>query len=145
MLTIGTMSRETGTNVQTIRYYEQIGLLPEPERTKGGQRRYHSIDLDRLAFIRHARQLGFPLQDIRELLVMADQPQQSCKEVDTIARRQLVEVEQRLAQLNALREELKRMIVDCRGGSVAECRILGVLGDHSECLTEQHMTGKIKP
>ena len=145
MLTIGTMSRKTGTNVQTIRYYEQIGLLPEPERTQGGQRRYHNADLDRLAFIRHARQLGFPLQGIRELLVMADQPQQSCKEVDAIARRQLVEVEQRLARLNALRKELKRMIVDCGGGSVAECRILGVLGDHSECLTEQHNTGKIRP
>ncbi len=145
MLSIGTMSRKTGTNVQTIRYYEQIGLLPEPERSQGGQRRYHETDIDRLAFIRHARQMGFPLQDIRELLVMADDPQQSCKEVDTIARRQLVEVEQRLTNLNALRKELKRMIVDCSGGRVAECRILGGLGDHSECLTEHHNIGKIRP
>ncbi len=99
MLSIGTMSRKTGTNVQTIRYYEQIGLLPEPERSQGGQRRYHNTDLDRLSFIRHARQLGFPLQDIREMLGMADQPQQSCEEVDMIARRQLREVEQRLTRL----------------------------------------------
>lgn len=145
MLSIGIMSRQTGTKVQTIRYYEQIGLLPEPERTQGGQRRYHKADLDRLSFIRHARQLGFPLQDIRDMLGMADHPQQSCEEVDLIAQRQLREVEQRLARLKALRKELRRMIAQCAGNSVAECRILRVLGDHSECLTEQHSTGKIRP
>ncbi len=140
MLSIGTMSRKTGTNVQTIRYYEQIGLLPEPERSQGGQRRYHDTDLDRLSFVRHARQLGFSLQDIREMLGMADQPQQSCEEVDMIARRQLREVEQRMVRLKALRKELKRMIVGCSGNSIAECRILQILGDHSECLTEHHTT-----
>src|SRR3546814_20582317 len=68
MLTIGTLARRTGTKVQTIRYYEQVGLMPEPGRSEGGQRRYGDAELDRLSFIRHARQLGFPLDAIRELL-----------------------------------------------------------------------------
>ena len=68
MHTIGTLARRTGTKVQTIRYYEQIGLMPEPGRTEGGQRRYGDAELDRLAFIRHARELGFPLEDVRALL-----------------------------------------------------------------------------
>ena len=103
MLSIGTLSRRTGTKVQTIRYYEQIGLMREPGRSEGGQRRYHEADLDRLAFIRHARQLGFALGAIRELLVMADEPQRSCADADSIARRQLRQVEQRILRLEALR------------------------------------------
>lgn len=135
MLTIGTLSRKTGTKVQTVRYYEQIGLLREPGRTEGGQRRYEEADLDRLAFIRHARQLGFSLDAIRELLELSDHPQQSCADADSIARRQLKQVEQRLLRLQALQKELKRMIVECSGGRVADCRVLEVLRDHSECLT----------
>ena len=141
MLTIGTLAARTGTKVQTIRYYEQIGLMPEPERTAGGQRRYAPDDLDRLAFIRHARQLGFPLDDIRELLSLSDQPDRSCEEVDEIARRQLRQAEQRIARLEALRTELARMVTECRGGRIANCRVLKVLGDHSECLTDHERIG----
>ena len=135
MLTIGTLSRKTGTKVQTVRYYEQIGLLREPGRTTGGQRRYEEADLDRLAFIRHARQLGFGLDAIRELLDLSDHPQQSCADADSIAQRQLKQVEQRLLRLQALQKELKRMIAECSGDRVADCRVLEVLRDHSECLT----------
>ena len=135
MLTIGTLSRKTGTKVQTVRYYEQIGLLREPGRTEGGQRRYEEADLDRLAFIRHARQLGFALDAIRELLDLSDHPQQSCADADSIARRQLKQVEQRLLRLQALQKELKRMIVECSGDRGADCRVLEVLRNHSECLT----------
>ena len=141
MLTIGTLSRKTGTKVQTVRYYEQIGLLREPGRTEGGQRRYEEADLDRLAFIRHARQLGFALDAIRELLELSDHPQQSCADADSIARRQLKQVEQRLLRLQALQKELKRMIVECSGGQVADCRVLEVLRDHSECLTAHNDIG----
>lgn len=141
MLSIGTLSRKTGTKVQTIRYYEQIGLLPEPERSQGGQRRYRSTDLGRLAFIRHARQLGFPLDAIRELLHLSDKPEQSCSDADSIARRQLKQVEQRILRLTALRTELKRMIRECTGDNVAECRVLEVLRDHSECLTAHEDIG----
>jgi len=141
MLTIGTLSRKTGTKVQTVRYYEQIGLLREPGRTEGGQRRYEEADLDRLAFIRHARQLGFALDAIRELLELSDHPQQSCADADSIARRQLKQVEQRLLRLQALQKELKRMIVECSGDRVADCRVLEVLRDHSECLTAHNDIG----
>ena len=136
MLSIGNLSRRTGTKVQTIRYYEQIGLLREAERSAGGQRRYTDKDFERLAFIRHARELGFALEAIRELLDLADNPGRSCREADTIARRHLVRVEQRIRRLEALRTELDRMIEECSGGKVAECRVIEVLRDHSECLTD---------
>ena len=136
MLTIGALARRTGAKVQTIRYYERIGLMPEPGRTAGGQRRYAEADLDRLAFIRHSRELGFGLEAIRELLDLGDDPDRSCEDVDAIARRQLQQVERRIARLEALRKELARMVEDCRGGRMAECRVLEVLRDHSECLTE---------
>lgn len=103
MLSIGTLAKRTGTKVQTIRYYEQIGVMPEPGRTGGGQRRYGDAELDRLSFIRHARQLGFSLDDIRELLDLSDNPSRPCDEADAIARRQLRQVEQRVARLEASR------------------------------------------
>jgi DNA-binding transcriptional MerR regulator len=84
MLTIGSLGKKTGTKVQTVRYYEQIGLMPEPGRTEGGQRRYGDAEVDRLSFIRHARQLGFPLEAIRELLDLSDNPDRSCHEADSI-------------------------------------------------------------
>ena len=136
MLSIGTLARRTGTKVQTIRYYEQIGLLPEPARTGGGQRRYGDEDLDRLAFIRHARQLGFTLDTIRELLDLSDNPGWPCEDVDRIALRQLKEVEARIARLEALRKELKRMLRECRGDTVSDCRVLEVLRDHGACLAD---------
>ena len=141
MHTIGTLSKRTGTKVQTIRYYEQIGLMREPVRSSGGQRRYHDADLDRLAFIRHSRQLGFPLDAIRELLDLSDAPSRPCADADAIARRQLRQVELRIERLRALRKELKRMVAECDGDSVAECRVLEVLRDHSECLTEHEEIG----
>lgn len=141
MLTIGAMARKTGTKVQTIRYYEQIGLMPEPDRTDGGQRRYGDAALDRLSFVRHARQLGFSLDAIRELLDLSDNPGTSCADVDAIARRQLKQVEQRLSRLEALRTELKRMVHECTGGRTADCRVLEVLRDHSECLTDHEDVG----
>ena len=141
MLAIGTLARRTGTKVQTIRYYEQIGLMPEPGRTAGGQRRYGEAELDRLAFIRHARQLGFTLEAIRELLDLSDHPEKSCQEADQIARRQLRQVELRMARLEALRTELERMVHECSGGNTADCRVLEVLRDHSECLTDHDEIG----
>lgn len=136
MLSIGTLAKRTGTKVQTIRYYEQIGLLPEPGRTEGGQRRYGREDLDRLAFVRHARQLGFSVDAIRELLDLSDNPGRSCAKVDRIAQRHLREVEARIARLEALRTELGRMVLECRRDTVADCRVLEILRDHANCLTE---------
>ena len=133
---IGQLARQTGCKVQTIRYYEQIGLMPEPLRTEGNQRRYGARHLERLGFIRHSRELGFSLGAIRELLDLADDPDRSCAAADAIARRQLQQVESRIARLGALRRELKRMIVQCRGGSIAECHDIEVLVDHGLCSSD---------
>jgi Cu(I)-responsive transcriptional regulator len=136
MLTIGSLAKKTGAKVQTIRYYEQIGLMPEPGRTEGGQRRYGDAELDRLAFIRHARQLGFGLEAIRELLDLSDRPERPCADVDAIARRHLSDVERRISRLETLQVELRRMLAQCDEGRVSDCRVLQVLRDHTECLTE---------
>ena len=139
MLTIGKLGEAAGVKVPTIRYYEQIGLLPEPDRSAGNQRLYGQSALDRLAFIRLARELGFPLDAIRDLLSLSDRPDQSCAAADVIARAQLAEVESRLARLTALTGELERMVVQCAGGRIADCRVIEVLGDHSLCATDhQH-------
>ncbi len=136
MLTIGKLGTRAGVKVPTIRYYEQIGLLPEAERSSGNQRLYDQKALDRLAFIRHARDLGFTLEAIRDLLSLSDNPDQSCAAADAIAKAQLVEVESRLARLAALKAELERMVVQCAGGRIADCRVIEVLGDHSLCATD---------
>ena len=135
--TIGRLAREGGCKVQTIRYYEQIGLMPEPARTEGNQRRYGPHHGQRLAFIRHARELGFPLEAVRELLSLSDDKHRSCAAADAIAKDHLVAVERRIARLNALKTELERMIEQCRGGSIADCRVIEVVADHSHghCLT----------
>ena len=137
-LTIGRLAQAAGCKVQTVRYYEQIGLLPPPARSEGNQRLYARSDVDRLAFIRHARELGFPLQAIRDLLSLSDEPEQSCAAADSIARDQLEQVERRIARLEALKSELERMIAQCQGDRIAECRVIEVLSDHSLCETEDH-------
>jgi DNA-binding transcriptional MerR regulator len=126
-LTIGQLAAQTGCKVQTIRYYEQIALMPKAARTAGNQRRYGRLHLDRLAFIRHSRELGFPLDAIRELLSLTDNPERSCEAADRIARRQLDQVKTRILRLKALKVELERMIVQCRGGRIANCRVIEAL------------------
>lgn len=128
MITIGKLSAATGVKIPTIRYYEQIGLLAEPERSEGNQRLYGAKHRDRLTFIRHARDLGFPLDSIRELLSLADEPDQPCAAADAIARRQLAAVELRILRLTALRGELERMLLQCSCGKIADCRVIEMLG-----------------
>lgn len=138
MLTIGKLGEAAGVKVPTIRYYEQIGLLPTPERSAGNQRLYGQSAQDRLAFIRHARDLGFPLDAIRDLLSLSDRPDQSCAAADIIAKEQLAAVEGRLARLAALKAELERMIAQCAQGTIADCRVIEVLSDHSLCSQDHH-------
>jgi DNA-binding transcriptional MerR regulator len=132
-IAIGELSRRTQVKVPTIRYYEQIGLLPKPVRTEGKQRRYSGAELSRLSFIRHARELGFEIEDIRALLALTSVPQHSCHAADSIARRHLSQVDMRIGQLTALRSELERMIDECGHGRVCDCRIMEVIGDHGQC------------
>ena len=136
--TNGALSRETGCKVPTIRYYEQVGLMPKPARTNGNQRRYDERSLQRLRFIRHGRDMGFSPEDIRELLTLSDDPDQPCEQADAIARRQLETVELRLAQLAALRDELQHMVEQCEGGTIGSCQIIEILSDHDLCLHEAH-------
>ena len=133
MLTIGKLGEAAGVKVPTIRYYEQIGLLPEPERSAGNQRLYGAKALYRLAFIRHARDLGFPLEAIRDLLSLSDKPDQSCAAADIIAKEQLEAVKARIARLTALKAELERMITQCAQGTIEDCRVIEVLSDHALC------------
>lgn len=132
-VSIGCAAKETGVKVPTIRYYEDVGLLQRAPRTDSNRRLYGPHDLARLRFIRHARELGFDVDDIRALLALQSDPQQTCDEVDAIARAHLTEVERRIESLQALKRELERMIKGCRRGRVAQCRIIEVLQDHAQC------------
>jgi Cu(I)-responsive transcriptional regulator len=130
-LSIGDLARAAGTKAETVRYYERIGLLPAPARTSGNYRAYARSQLERLSFIRRARDLGFSLDQVRALLRLADDRSQSCVEVDRIAKLHLTEVERKIADLASLGEELRQLIEKCRHGTIAECRILDALGPAS--------------
>ena len=138
MYSIGQMAKAGHCKVQTIRYYEQVGLLDKAQRNAGNQRIYTQVQMDRLKFIRHSRDMGFSLEQIREILSLSDQPAESCAVVDDIARKHLKQVESKIKRLQGMREELLRMINQCNGGHIADCRIIEVLSDHNLCLSEEH-------
>lgn len=125
---IGELAKATGTKVETIRYYEQTGLLPAPARTQGNYRSYGGGHLARLSFIRRARDLGFSIEQVRALLDLSDDRTRDCATVDHIASEHLREVDRKIADLTALRRELSAVIASCGGGTVAECRIIEALG-----------------
>lgn len=130
---IGELSRATGTNIETIRYYERIGLLPAPQRTAANYRSYGDAHRARLAFVRHSRELGFTIEEIRSLLDLSDNPTRDCADADRIASRHLEQVEEKIAQLALLRDELARIVGRCRGGLAGDCRVIEALGDHGQC------------
>ena len=113
---IGELSRATGANIETIRYYERIGLLPAPARTAANYRSYGPAHRSRLSFVRHSRELGFTIEEIRSLLDLSDDPARDCGEADRIATAHLGQVEAKIAQLVLLRDELARIVGRCRGG-----------------------------
>lgn len=129
MITIGTLSKRTGVNIETIRYYERSRLIPPAPRTDSGRRLYKAEDIRRLTFIRHARDLGFDIAAIKTMLALQDVPEESCQRVSRIASDQLQAVESRIRRLRGLRTELVRMIKECDNGKVATCRIIEVLAD----------------
>lgn len=135
MITIGALSERTGVNIETIRYYERIRLIPSPPRTESGRRLYGAEDIRRLTFIRHARELGFGISAIKTMLHLQDVPEASCDQVSHIATDQLQAVESRIRRLLGLRTELTRMIKECGKGKVATCRTIEVLAgspDHPD-------------
>lgn len=136
MLTIGELSRRTGVKVPTIRYYEQMGLMTAAERSEGNQRRYEPRDRDRLSFIKHARDLGFTIDAIRELLDLSAHPELPCANADNIAIRQLDTVRDKIAKLRLLEQELNRIATRCHGDQIKDCYVIQSLANHDLCKTE---------
>lgn len=128
-ITIGELSKATGTKIPTIRFYESVGILPEVPRTASNRRLYDEKAVQKLRFVRHARELGFELNAIRVLLKMQEHPEASCEQADDLARVQLADVQMRIERLTAMRDELIRMI-ECRScKTIAECRIIETLAN----------------
>jgi len=126
-ITIGQLAKTAGVNLETVRYYERIGLIAEPARTSGGQRSYSGEDARHLAFVRRARELGFSIDDIRALLRLATPGKQSCAEVQSIASAHLTNVQTKLADLARLEKILAATIDQCGGDASPGCPVLEML------------------
>ena len=124
---IGEVAARSGCHPETVRYYERIGLLPAPPRTAGGYRDYRPADADRLRFISRGRELGFSLEEIRSLLGLAEDDGLSCQDVDRLARGHLLDIRNRLNDLQRMASELERVIGSCSGGERGQCAILDTL------------------
>ena len=129
---IGDLGRRTGTKVNTIRFYESIGLMPPAERTESGRRVYREGDLQRLRFIRHGRSLGFATDEIRSLMRLSDEPSQDCAEAGDIAQRHLLDVKKRISRLEVLKAELEKVATSCLGGRASQCRVIELIAEWNE-------------
>lgn len=136
MLSIGQMSRRTGVKIPTIRFYEQKGLLPVPERSAGNQRRYVPAALDRLTFIRHARDLGLPLADVAALISLEGARGAALDQAHEIARSQRTRLRERIKKLQRLERELGRIATACDGQHDHVCAVLHAFGEHRDCAGE---------
>lgn len=133
MLSIGELSRKTGVKIPTIRYYEQTGLVTPPERTAGNQRRYSNTELDRLTFLKHARELGLSIDDIRELLDLSTHPEQPCTNANRIAENHLAHIRDKIAKLQQLEAELHRIATGCHSERIEDCYVIQALSNHALC------------
>ena len=127
MDTIGALSRKTGCHIETIRYYERMGLLRKPLRSEGGHRLYDKEQIKRLVFIRRSRELGFSLDEIRTLLRLVDGKRYTCQEVKTITETHLEDVKRKIADLRRLQKTLGAISGQCEGGLVPDCPIIDAL------------------
>ena len=126
-LLIGQLSKETGCKIETIRYYEKIGLLAEPQRTTGGHRLFEDEQLKRLTFIRRCRELGFTLDNVRDFLTLVDDDSITCGEVESLTREHLNEIEDKIKDLKAMKKVLAEMLSQCPGGTRTDCPIMDAL------------------
>ena len=125
---IGGLSRQTGCNVETIRYYERVGLLPRPSRSAGRYRLYDTDDVRRLAFVRRARELGFTLDEVRALLVLsAANSENTCSEVRDLTARHLADVRAKIADLRAMERVLSQAVRRCDTGGLPGCPLIDTL------------------
>lgn len=130
--TIGTLSRESGVNLETIRYYEKTNLLNKPLRSDNGYRHYDESAIKRLRFIRRGRELGFGIAEIKTLLELADHPEHPCKEADQLVQVHLTEIETKINDLLAMKEVLTR-IASCQSDTAEHCRLIETLDQRSCC------------
>lgn len=124
---IGEVANRTHCSPESIRHYEKLGLLTPPKRSEQGYRLYDQAALERIGFIRHGRSLGLDLHSIQELLALSDNPDTDCTAADDIASRHLQHLEERITALQALADELRQVVHQCRGGKAAHCRIIKTL------------------
>lgn len=148
-LSIGLVARRTGATVPTVRYYEEIGLLPPASRTASGQRSYDESTLRRLVFIRRCRDFGFSIDQVRELVGLVDQPNRPCVELRDIAASHLTRVRQKLDELKALETSLNAIVCSCEtacaGGAAVDCTILEDLAVPAESLRAAPVAGCCAP
>lgn len=131
-LTIGALARDSGVNLETIRFYERSGLLPAPQRSAAGYRHYQQMDVRRLRFIRRGRELGFSLEEIRSLLELAAHPESPCESADQMVREHLDAIETRIRDLQNMRAELSKL-AGCHSSHAEHCRLLEALDDRHCC------------
>ena len=124
---IGDVSRKTGVNVETVRYYERIGIMPKPDRTEGGTRQYNHDQLKRLHFIKRSRELGFNLEEVRALLKLVDRKDFTCGEVHSMTVDHLANVKRKLEDLRRLEKALESMAAECSQGELPDCPIIDEL------------------
>ena len=127
VLTRGTLAARTGCNIETIRYYERVGLLPPPPRSAGGHRLYGHDLVRRLNFVRRSRDLGFSIGEIRELLRLVDGGTYTCAQVERLARDHAREIRCKIADLRRLQRVFETMAAQCTGGAVPDCPIIDAL------------------
>lgn len=130
MVAIGELSRLTRCNIETIRFYEKIGILAKPVRSAGGHRMYGPAHVERLSFVRRARELGFTLDQVRALLRLSDEPDRSCTEAKSLAQMHLDEVRAKINDLLAMQRALTDLIGQCETGDGTDCALLEALAHH---------------
>ena len=131
-IAIGALSKHTGTNIETIRYYERVGLLPTPARSSGGYRLYGTDHVKRLNFVRRARALGFSVAEVRKLLTLADQRRRPCAEVRVVAMAHLQDVKAKIADLRQMERVLRDTVARCEAGSGSHCPMIDALYTDAE-------------
>ena len=127
MILIGALATQTRCNIETIRFYEKIGVLPKPARTEGGHRIYGPTHVERLSFIRRARELGFTLDEVRALLRLTDEHDRPCGEVKSVAAAHLAEVRIKITDLRAMQKALTALIRLCDTGDGTDCPLIKTL------------------
>jgi MerR family mercuric resistance operon transcriptional regulator len=143
-MTIGRLSTRTGCHLETVRYYERIGLLPKPGRTAGGHRLYGADAVSRVAFIRRARELGFTLEQVRNLLRLVDGGHYTCAQIRPLAVEHLDEIGRKIADLQSIERALRDMAARCVRGRAPRCAVIDALYEEGHIVARSHMPRELR-